>query len=59
MDIIRVFPTDAACMQHAEQLRWGETNYLDNLKLLCAAYNSVKGDRTQEHLLARLQEQAA
>ena len=37
----------------------GGTDHLDNLQLLCGACNSVKGDRTQEYLLARLSERAA
>ena len=37
----------------------GGTDHLDNLHLLCGACNSIKGDWTQEHLLARLQERAA
>ena len=30
------------------------TDHLDNLQLLCGACNSVKGDRTQEYLVAQL-----
>ena len=30
-----------------------------NLQLLCGARNSVKGDKPQEHLLARLSKRAA
>ena len=34
----------------------GGTNHLDNLQMLCGACNSLKGDRPQEYLVARLQE---
>ena len=59
MDIIRIFPSEAACMQRVNQLRRGDTDHLDNLQLLCGARHSVKSDRTQEHLLVRLQGRAA
>ena len=36
----------------------GRTDHLDNLQLLRDAYNSVKGNRTQEYLMARLSERA-
>ena len=32
----------------------GGTDHLENLQLLCGHCNSVKGDRGQEYLLARL-----
>ena len=34
----------------------GGTDHLDNLQMLCGACNSLKGDRPQEYLVARLQE---
>ncbi len=34
----------------------GGTDHLDNLQLLCGACNSLKGDRHQEYLMARLNE---
>ena len=34
----------------------GGTDHIENLQLLCAHCNSVKGDRPQEYLLARLTE---
>ena len=34
----------------------GGTDHLGNLQLLCGACNSMKGDRPQEYLIARLQE---
>ena len=34
----------------------GGTDHLENLQLLCAACNSLKGDRPQEYLIARLAE---
>ncbi len=36
----------------------GGTDHIDNLQLLCGACNSIKGDRPQEYLLARLREMA-
>ena len=36
----------------------GGTDHQDNLQMLCGACNSVKGDRPQEHLIARLKEMA-
>ena len=56
MDLIRIFPTCAACMQSVEQLQWGDTDHLDHLQLLRGARNSVNGDGTQGYLLASLQE---
>ena len=32
------------------------TDYIENLQLLCGHCNSVKGDRQQEYLVARLRE---
>ena len=34
----------------------GGTDHIDNLQLLCAHCNRIKGDRTQEYLMARLNE---
>ena len=34
----------------------GGTDHLENLQLLCEACNSLKGDRLQEDLVARLAE---
>ena len=34
----------------------GGTDHIENLHLLCGHYNSVKGDRSQEYLVARLRE---
>jgi len=36
----------------------GGTDHMDNLQLLCGHCNKVKGDRTQEYLVARLREMA-
>ena len=36
----------------------GGTDHPDNLQMLCGACNSLKGDRPQEHLIARLKEMA-
>ena len=37
----------------------GGTDHLDNLQLLCGACNSLKGDREQSYLMARLAETTA
>ena len=34
----------------------GGGDYIENLQLLCAHCNRVKGDRTQEYLMAQLRE---
>ncbi|MDE2860718.1 MAG: DNA methyltransferase [Chloroflexota bacterium] len=49
----RIFEVDHVIPQSR-----GGTNHLDNLQLLCAHCNRLKGDRTQEYLLARLKEMA-
>ncbi len=36
----------------------GGTGHMENLQLLCGACNSIKGDRSQEYLLARLKERS-
>ena len=37
----------------------GRDRQLDNLRFLCGACNSLKGDRPMEYLVARLKETAA
>lgn len=34
----------------------GGTDHIDNLQLLCSSCNRIKGNRTTEHLIARLAE---
>ena len=34
----------------------GGTDHIENLQLICGRCNSVKGDRPQEYLVARLRE---
>ena len=36
--------------------RVGGTDHIENLQLLCGHCNSIKGDRPQEYLVARLRE---
>ena len=51
-----MFPFRNFTVDHIIRQSRGGTDHLDNLQLLCAACNSLKGDRHQEYLMARLQE---
>ena len=53
-----MFPFHNFTVDHMVPQSRGGTDHLDNLQLLCGACNSVKGDRPQEHLIARLKEMA-
>ena len=53
-----MFPFRNFTVDHMVPQSRGGTDHLDNLQLLCGACNSVKGDRPQEHLIARLKEMA-
>ena len=53
-----MFPFRNFTVDHVIPQSRGGTDHLDNLQLLCGACNSVKGDRPQEHLIARLKEMA-
>ena len=53
------FPFRNFTVDHVVPRSRGGTDHLDNLQLLCGACNSVKGDRTQAYLMARLGERAA
>ena len=53
-----MFPFRNFTVDHVVPQSRGGTDHLDNLQLLCGACNSVKGDRPQEHLKARLKEMA-
>ncbi len=53
-----MFPFRNFTVDHFVPQSRGGTDHLDNLQLLCGACNSVKGDRPQEHLIARLKEMA-
>ena len=53
-----IFPFRNFTVDHVVPQSRGGTDHLDNLQLLCGACNSVKGDRSQEHLIARLKEMA-
>ena len=53
-----MFPFRNFTVDHMVPQSRGGTDHLDNLQLLCGACNSVKGDRSQEHLIARLKEMA-
>ena len=53
-----MFPFRNFTFDHVVPQSRGGTDHLDNLQLLCGACNSVKGDRPQEHLIARLKEMA-
>ena len=53
-----MFPFRNFTVDHMVPQSRGGTDHFDNLQLLCGACNSVKGDRPQEHLIARLKEMA-
>ena len=52
------FPFKLFEVDHMVPRSRGGTDHLDNLQLLCGHCNRVKGDRPQEHLIARLKEMA-
>ncbi|MCY4095714.1 MAG: HNH endonuclease signature motif containing protein [Gammaproteobacteria bacterium] len=41
-------------IDHIIDRAYGGTDHIENLQLLCGYCNSVKGDRGQEYLLAKL-----
>ena len=49
-----MFPFRNFTVDHVVPRSRGGTDHLDNLQLLCGACNSLKGDRPQEYLVARL-----
>ena len=51
-----MFPFRNFTIDHIVPQSRGGTDHLENLQLLCGACNSLKGDRPQEYLLARLKE---
>ena len=53
-----MFPFRNLTIDHVVPQSRGGTDHLENLQLLCGACNSLKGDRPQEYLLARLKEMA-
>ena len=54
-----MFPFRNFTVDHIVPQSRGGTDHLDNLQLLCGACNSLKGDRAQEYLMARLKEMVA
>ena len=51
-----MFPFRNFTVDHIVAKSRGGGHHLNNLQLLCGACNSLKGDRSQEYLLARLKE---
>ncbi len=51
------FPFRNFTVDHVVPRTRGGTDHLDNLQLLCGACNSLKGDREQQYLVAKLREQ--
>ena len=51
-----MFPFRNFTVDHVVPRSRGGTDHLDNLQLLCGACNSLKGDRPQEYLVAKLEE---
>ena len=51
-----MFPFRNFTVDHIVPQSRGGTDHLENLQLLCGACNSLKGDRPQEYLMARLAE---
>ena len=50
------FPFKNFTVDHIVSRKRGGTDHIDNLQLLCGHCNSVKGDRPQEYLIAKLKE---
>ena len=51
-----MFPFRNFTIDHVVPQSRGGTDHLDNLQLLCGACNSLKGNRDQAYLIARLKE---
>ena len=52
-----LFPYRNMTVDHIVARSKGGGDEVENLQLICGACNSVKGDRTQEYMIARLREQ--
>ena len=51
-----LFPFRNFTIDHVVPRSRGGTDHIENLQLLCGACNSIKGDRDQAYLVARLRE---
>ena len=52
----RLVPSPIQIDHIKPQIKEG-TDHIENLQLLCGSCNSIKGDRPQEYLIQRLEEQ--
>lgn len=52
-----MLPFRNTTVDHVVPQSWGGSDHIENLQLLCGAYNSIKGTDSQEAFIARLIQQ--